>query len=217
MHKYQPRIHIVECDDVNELVYKQFNTYVFPNTSFIAVTAYQNSRVTKLKIEHNPFAKGFRERQVGQKRAQPIFDEHNGGAAIPIRRNKRAKSQSPPVAHYCVDRSPIKSPNDSLETSYASSGAASDVIYPVPIMAEPGVPAASQFSPQMQYHCMNQSPSFHPHHQVAHSQVNLNLNELSDFVPYQPMNGFEPRGMTFMGTQDDSVFNDSEYLRLSYE
>jgi T-box protein 2/T-box protein 3 len=28
---------------------------------FIAVTAYQNEKVTQLKIDHNPFAKGFRD------------------------------------------------------------------------------------------------------------------------------------------------------------
>ncbi|KAJ1370585.1 hypothetical protein KIN20_032345 [Parelaphostrongylus tenuis] len=32
-----------------------------PQTEFIAVTAYQNSTITQLKIEHNPFAKGFRD------------------------------------------------------------------------------------------------------------------------------------------------------------
>jgi len=28
---------------------------------FIAVTAYQNDKITQLKIDHNPFAKGFRD------------------------------------------------------------------------------------------------------------------------------------------------------------
>ncbi|ETN71428.1 T-box, partial [Necator americanus] len=32
-----------------------------PETEFVAVTAYQNSTITQLKIEHNPFAKGFRD------------------------------------------------------------------------------------------------------------------------------------------------------------
>jgi len=30
----------------------------------MAVTAYQNEDITKLKIKHNPFAKGFREEQT---------------------------------------------------------------------------------------------------------------------------------------------------------
>ncbi|CAG0890169.1 unnamed protein product [Cyprideis torosa] len=61
MHKYQPRFHLVRTDDVFKLPYSTFRTYVFPETDFIAVTAYQNERVTQLKIDHNPFAKGFRE------------------------------------------------------------------------------------------------------------------------------------------------------------
>lgn len=33
----------------------------FPETTFVAVTAYQNEEVTQLKITNNPFAKAFRE------------------------------------------------------------------------------------------------------------------------------------------------------------
>lgn len=191
MHKYQPRIHIVECDNVNDLMFKQFFTYVFPNTSFIAVTAYQNSRVTKLKIEHNPFAKGFRERQGAQKRSSPCYDEPINHTTA----RKRPKSQSPILRHYCADRSPDKSPNDSLETSY-SSGPPSDVIYPVPIMAES--------FPQL-----NQIPSYHQlnaHYQMAPSVIAQ--NEFSDFTPYQ--GGYIDR--VHFENHDDSAFNDAEYL-----
>lgn len=34
-------------------------TYRYPETQFIAVTAYQNEEVTNLKIKYNPFAKAF--------------------------------------------------------------------------------------------------------------------------------------------------------------
>lgn len=37
----------------------QVLTYRFPETQFIAVTAYQNEEVTSLKIKYNPFAKAF--------------------------------------------------------------------------------------------------------------------------------------------------------------
>ncbi|XP_023674433.2 T-box transcription factor TBX5-A [Paramormyrops kingsleyae] len=62
MHKYQPRIHIVKADENNGFGSKNtaFCTHVFPETSFIAVTSYQNHKITQLKIENNPFAKGFR-------------------------------------------------------------------------------------------------------------------------------------------------------------
>ncbi|CAD6194437.1 unnamed protein product [Caenorhabditis auriculariae] len=40
---------------------EEHGTFVFPETQFMAVTAYQNQLITKLKIEKNPFAKGFRD------------------------------------------------------------------------------------------------------------------------------------------------------------
>ncbi|XP_039952008.1 T-box protein H15-like isoform X1 [Bactrocera tryoni] len=68
MHRYQPRIHLVRLahgqniptnpKDLQELDHK---TFVFPETVFTAVTAYQNQLITKLKIDSNPFAKGFRD------------------------------------------------------------------------------------------------------------------------------------------------------------
>ena len=36
-------------------------TIPIPDTEFVAVTAYQNSKITQLKIDNNPFAKGFRD------------------------------------------------------------------------------------------------------------------------------------------------------------
>lgn len=113
MHKYQPRVHIVELksssnnnnnscasnsnnnnnnyhrssDQVNHALYvnaasqgshhshnnhlqqqqqqqieiEGLRTFEFPETVFTAVTAYQNQLITKLKIDSNPFAKGFRD------------------------------------------------------------------------------------------------------------------------------------------------------------
>ncbi|KAJ8346889.1 hypothetical protein SKAU_G00282900 [Synaphobranchus kaupii] len=62
MHKYQPRIHIVKADENNGFGSKNtaFCTHVFSETAFIGVTSYQNHKITQLKIENNPFAKGFR-------------------------------------------------------------------------------------------------------------------------------------------------------------
>ncbi|GFY68909.1 t-box transcription factor TBX20 [Trichonephila inaurata madagascariensis] len=105
MHKYQPRIHLVLLRQdshgsvlISDLEQEKFRTYIFPETVFTAVTAYQNQLVsafstskvnpksspirkflstvhasglvdgmhrrkviTKLKIDSNPFAKGFRD------------------------------------------------------------------------------------------------------------------------------------------------------------
>uniref|UniRef100_A0A3Q2EJ05 Eomesodermin homolog b n=1 Tax=Cyprinodon variegatus TaxID=28743 RepID=A0A3Q2EJ05_CYPVA len=64
LHKYQPRLHIVEvAEDGVEDISSDVKTqcFTFPETQFIAVTAYQNTDITQLKIDHNPFAKGFRD------------------------------------------------------------------------------------------------------------------------------------------------------------
>lgn len=47
MHKYQPRFHLVRANDILKLPYSTFRTYVFKETEFIAVTAYQNEKVIK--------------------------------------------------------------------------------------------------------------------------------------------------------------------------
>ncbi|XP_061418104.1 T-box transcription factor TBX2-B-like isoform X1 [Lethenteron reissneri] len=67
MHKYQPRFHVVRASELLRLPYSTFRTYVFPETQFLAVTAYQNDKITQLKIDHNPFAKGFRDTGNGRR------------------------------------------------------------------------------------------------------------------------------------------------------
>ncbi|XP_047501835.1 eomesodermin homolog [Penaeus chinensis] len=68
MQKYQPRIWVQEVPagsswaDLPRLVDRhRARSAVFQETVFITVTAYQNQQITRLKIDSNPFAKGFRD------------------------------------------------------------------------------------------------------------------------------------------------------------
>ncbi|KAM8924640.1 T-box transcription factor TBX1-like [Pelodytes ibericus] len=64
MHRYQPRLHVLLSDrrrGGESRADQNFVSFVFPETQFTAVTAYQNQRITQLKIASNPFAKGFRD------------------------------------------------------------------------------------------------------------------------------------------------------------
>jgi T-box protein 20 len=71
MHKYVPRLHVVCLNDNISNINKKpklssfdkndVKTFIFNQTQFIAVTAYLNRTITDLKIEYNPFAKGFRD------------------------------------------------------------------------------------------------------------------------------------------------------------
>lgn len=53
MHKYQPRFHTVyvnpKTEDVSHT--ENFKTFIFPETKFTAVTAYQNHRVRQSIVE----------------------------------------------------------------------------------------------------------------------------------------------------------------------
>ncbi|XP_067862450.1 T-box transcription factor 16 [Heptranchias perlo] len=71
MHRYQPRFHIVQEENPFGVRWSIFQTFTFPETVFMAVTAYQNEKITKLKIDHNPFAKGFREVGLNNKSNEP--------------------------------------------------------------------------------------------------------------------------------------------------
>uniref|UniRef100_A0AAQ4R1K0 T-box domain-containing protein n=1 Tax=Gasterosteus aculeatus aculeatus TaxID=481459 RepID=A0AAQ4R1K0_GASAC len=58
MHRYQPRFHVVYVDptpDSHANAHRNFCSFSFPETRFMAVTAYQNHRITQLKIASNPF------------------------------------------------------------------------------------------------------------------------------------------------------------------
>ena len=58
MHKYKVVIKIKE----ESLPSETELTFDFDESAFIAVTAYQNNKITELKIQNNPFAKAFRDR-----------------------------------------------------------------------------------------------------------------------------------------------------------
>lgn len=41
MHKYQPRLHIVRASDPSQIPWSAQKGFTFPETEFVAVTAYQ--------------------------------------------------------------------------------------------------------------------------------------------------------------------------------
>uniref|UniRef100_A0A3P9DS44 T-box domain-containing protein n=1 Tax=Maylandia zebra TaxID=106582 RepID=A0A3P9DS44_9CICH len=64
MHRYLPRLHVVQTDKAAKdikLSDPGVITFSFPQTEFMAVTAYQNARFVQLKVNYNPFTKGLKE------------------------------------------------------------------------------------------------------------------------------------------------------------
>ncbi|NWT54017.1 TBXT protein, partial [Erythrocercus mccallii] len=73
LHKYEPQVHIVRVGGPHRMVMN----CSFPETQFIAVTAYQNEEITALKIKYNPFAKAFldaKERNHSKDAPEPVSE-----------------------------------------------------------------------------------------------------------------------------------------------
>ncbi|XP_067414043.1 MAX gene-associated protein isoform X3 [Emydura macquarii macquarii] len=87
MHRYLPRLHVVPADKATEVIQlngPDVHTFTFPQTEFFAVTAYQNIQITQLKIDYNPFAKGFRDDGLNSRPQRDVkqnsSSEHEGGS-----------------------------------------------------------------------------------------------------------------------------------------
>lgn len=90
LHKYEPRILLVRVNSEHRRVIP----YPYPETQFIAVTAYQNEEVTSLKIKYNPFAKAFLD---AKERPDAIYsrDGSNYGWFLPPASSYASSSPTP--------------------------------------------------------------------------------------------------------------------------
>ncbi|KAF7653807.1 hypothetical protein LDENG_00078300 [Lucifuga dentata] len=113
MHRYYPRFHVIQADNPYTVRWGPFQPFSFPETTFTAVTAYQNQKITKLKIDHNPFAKGFRE---GGTHSQGKRCRSNmSPAAKKAAPDRKAQCKSPP------DHQRAPSTSHSVETKRSQS------------------------------------------------------------------------------------------------
>lgn len=114
MHKYQPRIIICKTSDPRALPWAPSSSVVFPDTQFIAVTAYQNDKITKLKIDNNPFAKGFRVNGQSKCKRKRLESE------------KSIEEEQKPAKQINLEPiSPLRLEDDRSSTCSSSSGPAS--------------------------------------------------------------------------------------------
>uniref|UniRef100_H2ZQG2 T-box domain-containing protein n=1 Tax=Ciona savignyi TaxID=51511 RepID=H2ZQG2_CIOSA len=203
MHRYQPRVHIVRTDDVNTLHLQPMSTFAFPQTVFITVTAYQNSQVTKLKINNNPFAKGFRD---------------NGGRT---NKNKKPSSDNQPDTTY--ERNLGKSSRESgakdnegsdqhnskhlkLDSDTFNFTMYPNIDVPKSVVSQPmlgdyrlNVSAASEANtalpfypyPQHMYHYPTVHTNTVPHYAAINPPFNYQLNPTT-YYPHYPHPGYEP-------------------------
>ncbi|XP_038214470.1 T-box transcription factor TBX1-like [Zerene cesonia] len=103
MHRYQPRLHVVYLPGDGQSSAPgtvPYRTFIFPETGFTAVTAYQNHRITQLKIASNPFAKGFRDCDPDD-----CPPEQSPQRSVPRRREPQPAEPYPLTQPYAADPS----------------------------------------------------------------------------------------------------------------
>ncbi len=74
LHHYRPCLIVFRMDPKSGTP-QMVASASFIETNFITVTAYQNEAITKLKIDKNPFARGFRHVPHRRKR---LGDQNKG-------------------------------------------------------------------------------------------------------------------------------------------
>ncbi|RLU18253.1 hypothetical protein DMN91_008609 [Ooceraea biroi] len=163
LHKYEPRVHLVRVGAEEQ---RTVLTYRFPETQFIAVTAYQNEEVTSLKIKYNPFAKAFldaKERPAdpqtypqyagGLFLPQPTMGyEYNAASAI-VAANQVSACVSNHFSNACTvttsgHRSACRSAPYTLRHKYVQDEQHADPYAPMPLLHSTAYVAAPAWSPR---------------------------------------------------------------------
>lgn len=116
MHRYLPRLHLVRNDRAAHDRDRGELTFAFTQTQFMAVTAYQSARFTRLKVEYNPFAKGLREDPLGLKSKSKDLQKGDGSEGPqlqqPLRKSlKFLLANHKPRGSKAVNSTPLTSEN----------------------------------------------------------------------------------------------------------
>ncbi|XP_072516283.1 T-box transcription factor TBX6L [Salminus brasiliensis] len=125
MHKYQPRLHIVQAPDPCRAQPGAYLRFTFPEAAFIAVTAYQNQEITKLKIDNNPFAKGFRDNGLNRKRFREKDIQGKPEGLLSGQQHRKTQNQQ---------AGPLDTDEEADET-VSSSVESSSVLHPLDVKA----------------------------------------------------------------------------------
>ncbi|XP_076653720.1 T-domain transcriptional activator brachyenteron isoform X1 [Halictus rubicundus] len=178
LHKYEPRVHLVRVDAVEQ---RTVLTYRYPETQFIAVTAYQNEEVTNLKIKYNPFAKAFldaKERPADPQTypqytgawflPQPTMGyEYNTATAIAAAQNQASVTVNNHLTNACTvstasHRNTCRSTPYSLRHKYIQDEQRADPYSPVQLLHSTAYVTASGWSPRSPESLQTLSPACLP-------------------------------------------------------
>ncbi|CAF0746794.1 unnamed protein product [Brachionus calyciflorus] len=142
--------------------YQNYRTFIFSETKFIAVTAYQNHRITQLKIASNPFAKGFRDCDPEDCVAEVLNQLNQSPNQRALLRNQRSLVNS--------------TPNNSSNSNSNAATSALSILNAVAAAAVNGRQSHSSFLAESQI-----SPSSIQEH-ALHSQMSSPNGTLNGFA-----------------------------------
>ncbi|KAG5678266.1 hypothetical protein PVAND_007957 [Polypedilum vanderplanki] len=171
LHKYEPRVHLVRVGSEH----RPMVTFPFPETQFIAVTAYQNEEVTSLKIKYNPFAKAFLD---AKERPDSIYNRESsvcGGWYFP-----NTFSTSSPSTYTSSEKYTATATASNKTTSYRTA--------PYTTQKPTPVRAITKHSPPT-----NHSPQYN---QSSTPNYTILENTNSSFGAYQPSSAWQPSTTT---------------------
>uniref|UniRef100_A0A8C4ZCX5 T-box transcription factor 16 n=1 Tax=Gadus morhua TaxID=8049 RepID=A0A8C4ZCX5_GADMO len=176
MHRYHPRFHIIQADDMFSVRWSVFQTFTFPETAFMAVTAYQNTKITKLKINHNPFAKGFRDEGTNSKRYthRSSYEGYEGDEDL---LKGKAEAGGGPAAVKEERYSPWATEREGGRTESPGGNAPGDMYN-----AEQLVPAPASYLPY-RFHGYGKSPSPTASVASSHSSASARGGAFESRVP----------------------------------
>lgn len=109
MHRYQPRFHVVYVDprkDSEKYAEENFKTFVFEETRFTAVTAYQNHRVRPRAARSAPLGRGDSQWLPGE--TQPGWSPPPAPAASEPAPPPPGPQTIPLPSLSCPDQPPIR-------------------------------------------------------------------------------------------------------------
>ncbi|XP_008548703.1 T-box-containing protein TBX6L isoform X2 [Microplitis demolitor] len=142
MHKYVAKVWVIQSSQTNliALFTQPSSKFIFPETEFIAVTAYQNTTIKVIKIDNNPFAKGFR--QNGKRKSgelAPLNREDDGSDDEEIKRPTKDDSgissngaSPPPMMQEEETQVKLHRPWLDSSSPTPSSSSSSPLLAPIP-------------------------------------------------------------------------------------
>uniref|UniRef100_A0A3P9L9H4 T-box transcription factor 22 n=1 Tax=Oryzias latipes TaxID=8090 RepID=A0A3P9L9H4_ORYLA len=147
MHKYKPRVHVIRHDprmdlsQIRSLPAEGVHSFSFLETEFTTVTAYQNQQITKLKIDRNPFAKGFRDPGRNRGVLDGLLESYPWRGPLSLDLKPFALQETEelsPAASSLRPPAPLNAPGEETSSSQASGDFRP--LLPLPLQPPPELP-----------------------------------------------------------------------------